>query len=143
VLDFGVSKLVGQGSLTRDQLVGTPEYMAPEQAAGHGVDHRVDIYGLAAVLYRCVAMRAPFVNDSLPVLVHKVVHEMPPRPGRFARLVPDVEAFLAVGLAKRPEDRFQSGRELAEAFEAATRGELQAHWRERAAVVLSRSPWIE
>jgi hypothetical protein len=143
VLDFGVSKLIGQGSLTRDQLVGTPEYMAPEQAAGHAVDHRADIYGLAAVLYRCVASRAPFVQDSLPVLVHKVVHEMPPRPSRFARLAPDIEAFLAVGMAKRPEDRYQSGKELAEAFEAATRGELQAVWRERAAIVLARSPWIE
>jgi hypothetical protein len=75
--------------------------------------------------------------------VHKVVHEMPPRPGRFAKLSADFEAFLAVGLAKHPEDRYQSGRELAEAFEAASRGELPGAWRERAAVVLARSPWKE
>ena len=66
ILDFGVSKLIGHGTLTDNQLVGTPDYMAPEQAAGDEMDHRADLYGLAAVLYRCVTSRAPLWRTRWP-----------------------------------------------------------------------------
>ncbi len=141
VLDFGVSKLLGQGSLTHDQLVGTPEYMSPEQASGRPVDHRTDLYALSAVLYRCLVSRAPYVGESLPALVHQVVHEMPPRPSSLARVSPDVEAVLAVGLAKDPNARFQSGRELAEAFRSALDGALSPELRERAARLVAGTAW--
>lgn len=141
VLDFGVSKLLGQGSLTRDQLVGTPDYMAPEQAAGGEVDHRADLYGLAAVLYRCVASRAPFTDRSMGSLLHKVIYEMPRRPSSVARVSSDVEAFLAIGLCKVPSERFESGAELAEAFRAALEGALPEPLKLRAEQILSRTPW--
>ncbi len=143
VLDFGVSKLVGHETLTRDQLVGTPEYMAPEQANGLSVDHRADLYGLTAVLYRCLVARAPFTDASLPALVHKVVHEMPPRPSVAGRVSADLEAVLAVGLAKNPDDRFQSGADLANALAAALRDELSPALRDEAARLTSKMPWKE
>jgi hypothetical protein len=143
VLDFGVSKLLGHGTLTDNQLVGTPDYMAPEQAADDAVDHRADLYGLAAVLYRCVVSRAPFVENSLAVLLHKVINKMPPRPSSLARVSSDIEAFFAIGLCKAPADRFDSGVELAEAFRLATTGNLPSSLRTRAERILERTPWAE
>ncbi len=143
VLDFGVSKLSGHETLTRDQLVGTPEYMAPEQANGKLIDYRADLYGLAAVLYRCVVSRAPFSDESLPALVHKVVHEMPLRPSVAGRVSLDVEAVLTVGLAKNPDDRFQSGAELAAALTAALDENLSPALRETAAKLALKAPWRE
>ncbi len=143
VLDFGVSKLAGQETLTRDQLVGTPEYMAPEQASGKRVDHRADLYGLAAVLYRCLVARAPFSDESLPALVHKVVHEMPRRPSVAGRVSADVEAALTIGLAKDPDDRFQSGAELAAAFSTALNDKLDPVLRDKAAKLAKKMPWKE
>ena len=143
ILDFGVSKLVGQHSLTRDQLVGTPDYMAPEQAAGKEIDHQVDLYGLAAVLYRCLASRAPFTAKSVATLLHKVIYQMPPRPSSLARVSSDVEAFLAIGLSKTPGERFESGAELAEAFRCAVDGNLAPPLRLRAERILERTPWAE
>jgi eukaryotic-like serine/threonine-protein kinase len=143
VLDFGVSKFAGQETLTRDQLVGTPEYMAPEQASGKPVDYRADLYGLSAVLYRCVVARAPFSDESLPALVHKVVHEMPLRPSVIGRVSLDVEAVLTVGLAKHPDDRFQSGAELASAWVQALHEELSPALRDKAEQLALKMPWKE
>ncbi len=143
VLDFGVSKLHGQQTLTNNQLVGTPDYMAPEQASGDDVDYRADLYSLAAVLYRCVTLRAPFIENSLAVLLHRVINKMPPRPGSLARVPPDVDAFFAIGLSKRPDDRFVSGAELAEAFKMASEGTLPNELRARAARILEQTPWAE
>jgi serine/threonine-protein kinase len=143
VLDFGVSKLVGQATLSRDQLVGTPEYMSPEQAAGGEVDHRADLYGLAAVVYRCLAARPPFVDESLPALINKVIHEMPPRPSALGRVSSDVEAVLAIGLAKDPALRFDSGAAFADALAMALRLELPPDLRERAAEIMRLYPWTD
>lgn len=143
VLDFGVSKLIGQATLSRDQLIGTPEYMSPEQAGGGAVDHRADLYGLAAVLYRCLAARPPFVNESLPALINKVINEMPPRPSALGRVSSDVEAVLAIGLAKNPALRFDSGAALADALAMALRLELPPDLRERAAEVTRLHPWTD
>ncbi len=141
ILDFGVSKLVGHTTLSRDQLVGTPEYMAPEQAAGDNIDHRADLYGLVAVLYRCIVSRSPFTERSLAALLYKVVNHMPPQPSRVARVSGDMEAFLAVGLAKTSNDRFASGTDLAKAFKLAVEGALPNELRMRAGRILETHPW--
>jgi eukaryotic-like serine/threonine-protein kinase len=154
IVDFGIAQLKPSNEeaakesthrrLTRTGMIfGTPEYMAPEQAAARAVDHRTDLYALCAVLYRCLASRAPFVDESLMALVHRAIHEMPPRPSRFARVSADAEAFLAVGLSKRPEERYESGHELAEALALALDDRLPVHLKERAQSVLSRTPWSE
>jgi len=142
VLDFGVSKLgEHSGTLTQGRVVGTPAYMAPEQARGREVDHRADLYALAAIVYRCVTGRPPFSGKDMPVILHEVVYTMPPRPGELADLEPDVELALAVGLAKRPADRFGAGSDLADAFELAFAGRLDEHTRRRGRALIGEMPW--
>jgi eukaryotic-like serine/threonine-protein kinase len=135
ILDFGVSKVIGgEGTLTGEGIVGTPQYMAPEQAAGRQVGPAADIYALAAIVYRCVTGRPPFTDGDIAQLVYKVVHVAPQRPGAFAKISPLLEDVLAVGLAKDPEERFESATAFAHAVAEARRGR-------RAVLDLPRNPW--
>jgi serine/threonine-protein kinase len=145
VLDFGVALLAdSSGTLTRGHAIGTPAYMSPEQAKGDPVDHRADVYGLAAVLYRCITGRAPYAGRDTPALLYAVVHEMPLRPRSIAQVTPALEQFLALALAKSPEARFQSARELAAAFVTATTfGELPGELGRRADQLVRIQPWRE
>ena len=123
ILDFGVSKLVGsEGTLTGDGVVGTPQYMAPEQASGGEVDHAADVYALGAIAYRCLTGRAPFKGRDLRELVYQVVHTAPLRPGSLGRVSPLIEDVLALAMAKDPHRRFASAQQFANAFIAARRG---------------------
>jgi hypothetical protein len=125
VLDFGIAQLDdGSGTLTRGGVVGTPAYMAPEQAKGEPVDHRADIYALGAVIYRCLTGRAPFVAPDSAAVLYAVAHEAPARPSTLAKVEPAIERVLAVALVKSRDERFATARELVEAFAAARRGEL-------------------
>ncbi len=120
VLDFGVSKLAGHGgTLTQGFVVGTPQYMAPEQAAGDDVDHRADVYSLAAIAFRCLTGRPPFAGADAPALLYQVVHTAPPRASDLVALPASVDDVLARGLSKRPEDRPATAPALAEALAAA------------------------
>jgi len=144
ILDFGVSKLAGEpGTLTAGHLVGTPAYMAPEQASGEGrVDHRADVYALAVIAYRCLTGRPAFSGKDVPAVVHAVVHHLPPRPSSLAKkLPPEVDAVLRVGLAKRASDRFETATELAAALDASMRGSLSDELAERAEVLGRRRAW--
>jgi len=143
ILDFGVSKLADSAmGLTRGEAIGTPRYMAPEQARGEDVDARADVYSLAVVAYRALTGHPPFKGDDLPVLM-EVLARMPARPGALAELDPDVDAFFAVALAKQPAQRFQSAAELCEALAAALEGKLDPALRERAAALLAELSWCE
>src|SRR5690606_4808532 len=78
ILDFGVSKVLdSEGTLTGDGIVGTPQYMAPEQASGGHVTHLADVYALGAIAYRCLTGRSPFKGKELAELVYQVVHTSP------------------------------------------------------------------
>jgi len=124
ILDFGVSKLISQEeTLTKGHVVGTPAYMSPEQARGKEVDYRADLYSLAAIAYRCLAGRPPFSDKDVPALLYSVVYDMPPQPSRYAELPLGIDYVLAVGLAKRPSNRFESGLELAGALAVAADGQ--------------------
>jgi serine/threonine-protein kinase len=142
ILDFGVSKLGAEGgTLTKGEAVGTPRYMAPEQARGEAVDTRADVYALGAIAYRVLTGQPPFrADDGAPVLVH-VISRMPLRPGALARLHADVDAALAIALAKKPDDRFADAGELATAIEDALAGRLDPSLRERARALLDAHPW--
>jgi len=117
--DFGIARALAadpagtQGSVTgQGMVVGTPNYMSPEQAAGEDVDSRSDLYSLGVVAYEMVAGHPPFVGPSR-VVVSKHISE---QPATLTRIRPDCPADLGAGimraLAKSPGDRFQSGSEL-------------------------------
>jgi hypothetical protein len=128
ILDFGVSKLLGvDGTLTGEGIVGTPQYMAPEQASGGEITHLCDVYALGAIAYRCLTGRSPFRGNDLSALVYQVVNAPPERPTTFARLPEAIEDVLAIAMAKQPEQRFASALELARAFVAARRGRSPDH----------------
>ncbi len=144
VLDFGVALLADtSGTLTQGAVIGTPAYMAPEQARGEPVDHRADVYALAAVIYRCLTGRVPFVAKDTPALLYAVVHVMPLRPSAFGPVTPQVEAFLAIALAKSRDARFQTADELALRYSEADDGALSTELRERARLLSRRYPWTE
>ncbi len=143
ILDFGVSKLRGgDGTLTRKAVIGTPGYMAPEQAQGLEAEVRSDLFALGAVAYRALTARPPFTGPDTPQILFAVCFRMPQRPASVVEdLPPDVDLALAVALAKSPEDRYESAASFAEAFEAASRGMLPDHLRTRASVILDVTPW--
>ncbi len=140
VLDFGVSKLGEHGgTLTHGGIVGTPVYMAPEQARSAAVDYRADLYALAAIVYRCVTGRPPFSGRDPMAVLYSVVHEPAPRPSVIAGLPVAFDAVLAVGMAKEPDDRFDSAAQLGAALAAAGEGRLNAELGLRAEALLQPS----
>src|SRR5262249_33625638 len=81
ILDFGISKLAdSNGTLTRELLVGTPAYMSPEQALGHEVDHRSDVFAMGSVLYRALTGQPAFSGEETPRVMFDVAYRMPKRP---------------------------------------------------------------
>jgi eukaryotic-like serine/threonine-protein kinase len=128
VLDFGLAKVTATGTEvtlapeTRSgDVLGTLEYMSPEQARGKPVDHRSDIYALGTILYEMIARRRPFVAENRLALLQEIAHGTPP-PLRSAR--PDVSEVLddlvSRALARDPQMRFQSMWELSAALKFAT-----------------------
>jgi len=142
ILDFGVAR-VGDSTdtLTKGQVVGTPAYMAPEQARGLAVDHRSDLYALAAIAYRAFTGHAPFSGGEVVDVLYRVVHSAPKKPSSLATLPPDLDLVLAIGLAKNPDDRFSSARELTNALAAAVDGTLDAEIRARAHALVVQGAW--
>jgi len=141
ILDFGVSKTGGSGTLTKGHVVGTPAYMAPEQARGESVDHRADVYSLAAILYRAITGHPAFTGKDVPTTLYEVVYRIPTQPSVLAQLPFDVDRVLAIGLAKRPDDRFDTALELARWFAAAAVDALDPEQRRRGDDVIARYPW--
>lgn len=142
VLDFGASKLRGSmGTLTNGALVGTPSYMAPEQARGETVDGRTDVFALAAVAYRALTGRAPFVGDDVVGVLYRVINEQPVAPSAFTSVRDEVEGVLALGLTKAPDHRFRSARAFAMSFAEASRGSISEALSAIAESNLRKAPW--
>jgi serine/threonine-protein kinase len=142
ILDFGVATLDDDsGQLTHGQVVGTPHYMAPEQAQGHKVDHRADLYSLATIAYRCLTGRYPFTAGDTPALLYAVVHRMPARPSALTDLSPDIDRWCAIAMAKSPEHRFASGDEQACMLADAIDGNLDPKLRRRGDALIRKQPW--
>lgn len=117
ILDFGVAKLVGaaDGGLTQSGVIlGTPYYMAPEQARGEAIDHRVDIYSLGVVMFHAFTGRLPFTADSAVGVLTKHAIDPPPRPSSVSRVDPGVERLILRCLEKQPGGRHASMREVAD-----------------------------
>ncbi|HET9991713.1 MAG TPA: serine/threonine-protein kinase, partial [Kofleriaceae bacterium] len=142
VLDFGVAALAEHtGTLTRGGIVGTPQYMAPEQARGTKVDIRTDLYALGAIAYRALTGRNAFGGTDAPAILYSVVHTMPVAPTSLAELPADLDRWAALALAKDPAARWASGAELAAQLGDALRGELSDASRAAADRVLAQTPW--
>ena len=119
VLDFGVALIADEPDLPGERgVIGTPHYMAPEQAQGRRADHRADLYALGALAYRCATGRLAFDAADPPALLYAIVHRMPVRPSALALVDRDVERVLAIALAKRRGERFANVRDFAEALRA-------------------------
>jgi serine/threonine-protein kinase len=144
LLDFGVSRFATPDVTHTDgRIVGTPEYMAPEQAAGEIVTHRTDLFSLGAVVYRALTGGPAFAGDHIAEVLYQVAQTMPPRPSALADLRPEVDLVMALALAKSPLDRFDSAEELRGALLAAASGEIAPDLAARARRLLSVSPWEE
>jgi tRNA A-37 threonylcarbamoyl transferase component Bud32 len=109
--DFGLVRIAQAVTQTASGAVsGTPAYMSPEQAQGVRVDHRSDIYSLGVVLYEMIAGRIPFEGDTSWTVIFKHINEPPPA---IPDIQPAVQRVIDRALAKKPEDRYQTARELA------------------------------
>jgi tRNA A-37 threonylcarbamoyl transferase component Bud32 len=123
LIDFGLAKLsevTSAAKLTRHgQIVGTPEYMSPEQIANQEIDGRSDVYSLACLLYEMVAGRPPFSGgDDVQLLYQQLQKPAEPITNLVPGAPPELWAALERALAKSPDDRFRSMRQMAEALEA-------------------------
>ena len=97
-----------------DQLLGTPNYMSPEQATGKPVDARTDIYSLGAVMYEMLAGRKPFQEDNPDKLLQQIAFKAPPAPHEIDPAVPTVLSRIVMkAMSKRPEKRYQSAEKMA------------------------------
>ncbi|MEO7091602.1 MAG: serine/threonine-protein kinase, partial [Polyangiales bacterium] len=144
LLDFGVAVLAdSSGTLTKGGVIGTPGYMAPEQAKGETVDHRADLYALGAMIYRCLTGRVPFVGNDMASILYSMVHDAPLRPSGLATLPTDVDRVLAIALAKKKSDRFATAPELAEALAQAFANRLAPSLRVAADALIRQKPWRE
>lgn len=142
VLDFGLSKIMWDtGSLTRDNAVGTPSYMSPEQIKGPKVDHLADLYALAAIAYRSITGIPPFSGNEIAHVLYRVCYQQPVCPGDLVQVPIDVELVLAIGLAKKREDRFERAEDFAAALRAAHEGLLDDDLRTRGWSLLKAAPW--
>ncbi len=120
VLDFGISKAGGseRTHLTRTGIImGTPSYMAPEQARGKPVDLRADIYSTGAVLYFALTGKRPFDSDDPTSTISMVLTQDPPRPRSLDPRIPEaIELIVQKAMAKEARDRYQTMGELAKAL---------------------------
>jgi formylglycine-generating enzyme required for sulfatase activity len=128
ITDFGLARAADDASMTQSGvLAGTPMYMAPEQAQGDSLDHRADLFSLGSVLYMMASGRPPFRAANTYAVLKRVVED-DPRP--IQEVIPEVPAWLCDIIAKlhakKPEDRFQSAREVADVL-ADCEAQLQAN----------------
>ena len=120
ITDFGVAKILSHEMTQSGLMTGTPNYMSPEQAQGHMVDGRADQFALGVVAYELLTGEKPFIGDTLPALLYKIVRDRPIAPQRLNPTLPaEVEPVLLRALAKNPDDRFNSCVEFAKALDAA------------------------
>ncbi|WP_167158527.1 protein kinase [Streptomyces sp. MBT27] len=116
VMDFGIARALhgAQSTMTQTGMVmGTPQYLSPEQALGKAVDHRSDLYATGCLLYELLALRPPFIGETPLSVVYQHVQDMPVPPSQVAHVAPpELDGLVMRSLAKDPDDRFQSAEEM-------------------------------
>ncbi|MER6101400.1 protein kinase [Streptomyces sp. NPDC001832] len=116
VMDFGIARALhgAQSTMTQTGMVmGTPQYLSPEQALGKAVDHRSDLYATGCLLYELLALRPPFMGETPLSVVYQHVQDTPVPPSEVLDAVPpELDGLVMRSLAKDPDDRFQSAEEM-------------------------------
>ncbi len=127
ISDFGIAKFSqgdASGNMTGSAIIGTPAYMAPEQASGEAVDGRADIYALGVIIYEMIIGKQPYQSDTPLGLAIKHVTEPVPRILEANPNLPTwMEKVISTAMAKKPDDRFSTAVELVETIKAFLRGE--------------------
>jgi serine/threonine protein kinase len=116
VTDFGTAKILQFGTMQQTaHVMGTPSYMSPEQVKGRAVDGRSDIFSLGVLLYEMVTGEKPFPGQNITTVIYKIVNEEPVPPRQIDPSIhPGISAVVMKALAKEPETRYQSCREMLE-----------------------------
>lgn len=115
VMDFGIAKVMSMGMTQAGQILGTPNYMSPEQVKGRQVDGRSDIFSLGVILYELVTGEKPFGGQNITTVIYKIINEDPIPPRELdATIHPGLSFVISKALAKNPAERYQTCRELAE-----------------------------
>ena len=130
VMDFGIARAVADTSATMTQtaaVIGTAQYLSPEQARGAQVDARSDLYSTGCLLYELLTSRPPFTGDSPVSVAYQHVREMPVPPSvHQPSLSPEIDAIVMRALEKNADDRYQSAEDMRADVERAMRGEQVA-----------------
>ncbi|MDT3672936.1 MAG: serine/threonine-protein kinase [Aromatoleum sp.] len=123
VADFGIARVESSNLTQAGSVLGTPSYMSPEQFMGQTVDGRSDLFSAGVILYQFLTGEKPFTG-ALTTIMHKVLKEEPAAPSALNVQVPrPFDALIRKALAKRPDERFQNGREFAIALKMAAAGQ--------------------
>lgn len=117
LIDFGIARTIGQTSMTgTSTVIGTWAYMAPERFSKEQIDARADVYALACVFFECLTGRQPFPASSLERQIAAHISEPPPNPSKLQPTVPAaIDAVMTKGMAKDPNERFRTAKDLAAA----------------------------
>ncbi|WP_460775372.1 protein kinase domain-containing protein [Microbacterium sp. GXF7504] len=125
ITDFGIARIADQVPLTATgQVMGTVQYLSPEQASGHAASPSTDIYSLGIVAYECLAGKRPFTGESQVAIAMAQINEQPPP--LPATVAEPVRNFVMAMIAKKPEDRPASAATVARAANALRRGDVAA-----------------
>ena len=121
VLDFGIARALDAKTITgTDVALGTPQYLPPEQINSKSVDSRADLYSLGVLLYQLLTGELPFQGSTAIELIMKQMSETPSPPSKLNAEVPaDLEKIVMKMMEKKPEDRYDTARETAEAISSA------------------------
>jgi serine/threonine-protein kinase len=112
IMDFGIAKAGGSMTST-GQVLGTPNYMSPEQVKGRSLDGRSDLFSFGVILYEMLTGEKPFAGQNVTTIIYKIVNETPAAPRDLDVSVhPGLSAIVMKALAKSPDERYQSGAEL-------------------------------
>jgi eukaryotic-like serine/threonine-protein kinase len=125
ISDFGIAKFTqGEGNVTGSAIIGTPAYMAPEQASGESVDGRTDIYAFGVILYEMLTGKQPYQADTPLAVAIKHITEPVPRILEANPGLPNwMEKVISTSMAKSKDDRFSTAVEMIETIKAFMRGE--------------------
>ncbi|MGW7351397.1 Stk1 family PASTA domain-containing Ser/Thr kinase [Streptomyces sp. NPDC054784] len=127
VMDFGIARAMGDAGMTMTQtssVIGTAQYLSPEQAKGESVDARSDLYSTGCLLYELLTVRPPFIGDSPVAVAYQHVREEPQPPSSFdPEITPEMDAIVLKALTKDPDYRYQSADEMRADIEACLDGQ--------------------